>query len=205
MPPLSGWTLWITGFVGKVPALDDVMSFLASDFFVPVAIALVLLALWVGHPDPFRRQQVQRLVMNASVAIGISTLVVRIINLHDYWPRPFSELLSDASIQASAYRAADIIFYHPHDPTFPSNAATVSFAAATGIFLGHRVAGSVMFLLAFLWVFARFYAGIHFAVDLAAGIMIGVVCSVMISKVFMPSTEPLPTWALRAARYVYIA
>jgi undecaprenyl-diphosphatase len=204
MPPLSGWTLWITDFVGEVDALDDVMSFLASDFFIPVAIALVMLALWVGHPDALRRDQLQRAVMNASVAIGVSTLTVRIINLQEFWPRPF-DVVQDLALRDSARHAADIIFYRAHDPSFPSNAATVAFAAATCVWLGHRFAGSVLFLLAFLWTFARFYGGIHFAMDLAVGAMIGVATALMISKLFMPRTEPIPTWALRLARSVYLA
>ncbi|UCG84185.1 MAG: phosphatase PAP2 family protein [Dehalococcoidia bacterium] len=203
MPPLAGWTLWITGFVGKAPALDSIMRFLANDFMIPVAIALVMLVLWLGHPDQHRREQLQRVVMNASVAIGISTLVVRILNVYDFWPRPF--LVENDAIRESATRAAETVFYLPHDPTFPSNAATISFAAATGIFLGHRSAACVMYGLAFLWVFARFYAGIHFFIDIAGGIMIGIITSLMISKVFMPRTEPVPTLALKLARYLYIA
>jgi len=203
MPPLSGWTLWITGFVGKVDALDDAMSLLCSDFFIPVGICLVMLVLWVGHPDPARREHLQKTVMNASVAIGISTLVVRIINVHEFWPRPF--LVEDEAISMSARAAAETVFYLPHDPTFPSNAATIAFAAATGIWLGNRKAGMVLYVFAFLWVFARFYAGIHFAVDLAAGAMIGITTAWMISKVFMPRTEPLPTLALKAGRFLYIA
>ena len=109
MPPLAGWTLWITGFVGKVHALDAFMSFLANDFFIPVAIALMMLGLWVGHPDALRRDKLQRAVMNASVGIGVSTLVVRIINEHAFWPRPF--LLEGTVIGESAHRAAEIVFY----------------------------------------------------------------------------------------------
>ena len=195
--------MWITGFVGKVDALDDVMSMLSSDFFIPVGICLVMLGLWVGHPDPVRREHLQKTVMNASVAIGISTLVVRIINIHDFWPRPF--LVEDEAVRMSARAAAETVFYLPHDPSFPSNAATIAFAAATGIWLGNRRAGTVLFVLAFLWVFARFYAGIHFAVDLAAGAMTGITTAWMISKVFMPRTEPIPTLALKAARFLYIA
>ena len=203
MPPLSGWTLWITGFVGKVPALDSAMSLFASDFFIPVTIALVMLLLWVGHPNPEKRASLQKTIMNASVAIGISTLTVRVVNMHDFWPRPF--LVDDPVISAAAWRAADIVFYHPHDPTFPSNGATIAFAAATGVFLGHRKAGTVLYVLATLWVFARFYAGLHFAFDLLGGVMIGVATGLMISKVFMPRTEPLPTLALKAGRFLYIA
>ena len=203
MPLLSGWTLWITGFVGKAPGLDAIMSFLANDFFVPVAIALIMLGLWIGYSDPVRRELSQKSIMNASVAIGISTLVVRIINIHDFWPRPF--LVDDPVLRESARNAAQTVFYLPHDPTFPSNAATISFAAATAIWLFNRKAGAILYLLAFLWVFARFYAGIHFAIDLAGGVIIGVVTSLMISKLFMPSTGPIPSWALKVARFLYIA
>ena len=59
MPPLAGWTLWITGFVGKVSALDQLMSLLVSDFFIPVAVCLVLLGLWIFHHDPNRREYFQ--------------------------------------------------------------------------------------------------------------------------------------------------
>ena len=203
MPPLEGWTLWITGLVGKSPAFDSVMSLLASDFFVPVMIALIMLGLWLIHSDRAKREHMQRTIMNASTAIGISTLVVRIINMHDFWPRPY--LVADTEIRESATRAAETIFYLPHDPSFPSNAATISFAAATGIWLGNRKAGIVLYLLAFAWVFARFYAGLHFFIDLAGGAMIGIITSIMISKVFMPRTEPIPSIALKVARYIYIA
>jgi undecaprenyl-diphosphatase len=203
MPPLSGWTIWITGFVGRAPALDHVMRLLVSDFFTPVAMCLIMLALWVGHPDRARREHLQRAVMNASVGIGISTLIVRIINVHHFWPRPF--LVDDIAVRESAAHAAQAIFYLPPDPTFPSNAAAISFAAATGVWLGNRTAGAIIYVLAFLWVFARFYAGIHFFVDIAAGAMVGVLTTLLIAKVFMPRTEPAPSLFLRLARMLYIA
>ena len=203
MPPLAGWTLWITGFVGKVPVLDGAMSLFASDFFIPVSMSLVMLGLWIGHPNPARRQEMQRLVINASVALGISTLVVRILNMWDFWPRPFQ--VADPVLSETAERAALTVFYLPHDPTFPSNAATIAFAAATAVFLGHRKAGALLYFMAFLWVFARFYAGIHFFIDLAGGAIIGVITSLLISRLFMPRTEPLPSLALKLARYLYVA
>jgi len=204
MPPLAGWTLWITGFVGKAHALDHVMSLLVSDFFIPVVICLIMLGLWLGHPDRFKRERLQRTVMNAAVAIGISTLFVKLINnLYDPWPRPF--WVDDPVIRESARRAALTIFYLSHDPTFPSNATTVSFAAATGVSLGNRKAGAILFVLATLWAFARFYAGIHFFVDILAGVALGVLTALFISKIFMPRVEPFPTWALKLWRFLYIA
>ena len=204
MPPLAGWTLWITGFVGKAPAFDQVMSLLVSDFFIPVTICFIMLGLWIGHTDRAKREKLQRTIMNAAVAIGISTLVVNIINnFYNPWPRPF--LVDNLIIRDSAKHAAQTVFYLPHDPTFPSNAATIAFAAATGVWLGNRKAGIVLYVLATIWVFARFYAGIHFFVDILGGVAVGVLTALFISKVFMPRTEPFPTWALKLWRFLYIA
>lgn len=198
MPPLAGWTLWITGFVDKVPALDQVVRLLVNDFFIPVSICLVMLGLWLGSPDRARREHLQRTIMNAAVGIGISSLIVHLINFHHFWPRPY-ELLD------SATQAMNTLLYASRDPTFPSNAATISFAAVTGVWLGNRKAGAVLYVLAFMWSFARFYAGIHFFVDIVSGAVIGIITSYVIFKYFMPRTEPLPTLMLKLARFLYIA
>jgi undecaprenyl-diphosphatase len=203
MPPLSGWTIWITGFVGKVPTLDQVMSLFASDFFTPVTICLIMLGLWLGYPDRFERERMQRTVMNTAVAIGISTLGVHIVNAFwNPWPRPF--LVDDPVIRESARNAAQTVFYFAHDPSFPSNATTIAFAAATGIWLGNRKAGIIVYVLATLWAFARFYAGIHFFVDILAGAVLGILTALFICKVFMPRVEPFPTWVMKLWRFLYL-
>ena len=204
MPPLAGWTLWITGFVGKAPALDHVMRLLVNDFFIPLTICLIMLGLWLGQSDRIKRDRLQRTIMNASVAIGISTLVVQMINnFGNPWPRPF--LVDDFVIRESARYAAQTIFYFPTDPSFPSNGATIAFAAATGVWLGNRKAGAVLYVLATLWAVARFYAGIHFFIDVAGGAVIGILTALFISKVFMPRIEPLPTWTMKLCRFLYLA
>jgi undecaprenyl-diphosphatase len=204
MPPLAGWTLWITGFVGKAPALDHVMRLLVNDFFIPLTICLIMLGLWLGQSDRIKRDRLQRTIMNASVAIGISTLVVQMINnFGNPWPRPF--LVDDFVIRESARYAAQTIFYFPTDPSFPSNGATIAFAAATGVWLGNRKAGAVLYVLAALWAVARFYAGIHFFIDVAGGAVIGILTALFISKVFMPRIEPLPTWTMKLCRFLYLA
>jgi len=203
-PPLSGWTIWITGFVGKAPALDEFMSFLASDFFIPVLICLIMLTLWLSQSDRFKREKIQRAVMNTAVAIGISTLGVHIVNTFwDPWPRPF--LVDDPAIQESARHAAQTVFYFAHDPSFPSNATTIAFAAATGIFLGNRKVGILVYVLATCWAMARLYAGIHFFVDILAGVALGVLIALFICKVFMPRMEPFPSWAMNLFRFLYLA
>ena len=204
MPPLAGWTLWITGFMGKAPALDHVMRLLTNDFFIPLTICLIMLSLWLGQSNRIKRDRLQRTIMNASVAIGISALVVKMINnFWNPWPRPF--LVDDFVIRESARYAAQTIFYFPTDPSFPSNGATIAFAAATGVWLGNRKAGAVLYVLATLWAVARFYAGIHFFVDVAGGAVVGILTALFISKVFMPRIEPLPTWTMKLCRFLYLA
>ena len=204
MPPLAGWTLTVTGFVGKSPALDHVMHLLVNDFFIPLVICLIMLLLWLGQSDRLKRDRTQKTVMYASVSIGISAAVVKIINAWtNPWPRPF--LVDDSVIRESARRAAESIFYFPHDPTFPSNGATIAFAAAMGIWLGNRAAGALIFFLATLWAVARFYAGVHFFIDVAGGALIGILTALFICKVFMPRIEPWPTWVMNLCRLLYLA
>lgn len=203
-PPLSGWTIWITSFVGKAPILDKIMRLFVNDFFVLVVICLIMLALWLWFSDPLRREKTQRTVMNTAVAMGISTLGVHIVNAFwNPWPRPF--LSWDPAIRESARHAVQAIFYFAHDPSFPSNATTVAFAAATGVFLGSRKIGMLLYMLAMLWAFARFYAGVHFFVDILAGAALGILIALFICKVFMPRVEPFPTWALNLWRFLYLA
>lgn len=198
MPLGSQMSEWVTQFVGSIPALDDFMRLMVNDFFIPVTACLILLGLWVGHPNPTRREHLQRTVINTSVAVGTCSLALYLINIHDFWPRPY-ELLE------SARQAMQTLHYPSGDPSFPSNVATVSFAAATGVWLGHRKVGIVLYVLASIWALSRFYAGMHFFVDIAGGAAIGVLTGFIIAKVLMPRTEPIPTLALRLARFLYIA
>lgn len=198
MPPGSQMSEWVTQFVGSIPALDDFMRLMVNDFFIPVTACLILLGLWAGHPNPTRREHLQRTIINTSIAVGTCSLALYLINIHDFWPRPY-ELLE------SARQAMQTLHYPSGDPSFPSNVATISFAAATGVWLGHRKAGIVLYVLASIWALSRFYAGMHFFVDIAGGAAIGVLTGFIISKVLMPRTEPIPTLALRLARFLYIA
>lgn len=198
MPPGGQMSEWVTQFVGSVPAFDDFIRLMGNDFFIPVTIGLIMLGLWAGHPDPTRREHLQRTIINASIAIGISSLVLHLINLYDFWPRPY-ELLD------SANQAMQTLHYPSTDPSFPSNVATISFAAATGVWLGHHKAGIVLYVLASIWALSRFYAGMHFSVDIAGGAALGVLTSLITTKVLMPRSEPIPTLALRLARFLYIA
>ncbi len=52
-------SMWITGLAGNSAVFDKLMSLLASNFFVPVTMSMVLLFLWFGPRDTFSRSKNQ--------------------------------------------------------------------------------------------------------------------------------------------------
>ena len=167
--PDAQLSIWITGLAGRIPFVDHLMTLLASDFFVPVCLSLTLLGFWFGTQDPAQRRRNQWGVMGASFALGIANLIVWLLNhplSFDPWPRPFE-------VHESARQAVGLVFYMPHDPSFPSNGAAAFFAAAVGMWLRNPKASIPLFTLAILWSFARVYAGVHYPLDILGGAAIG--------------------------------
>lgn len=199
--PDASVTVWLTGLVGRVPAFDWLMSVFVSDFFLPVLSFLFLIALWFGTRTASRRERNQRTVLCAATGAGFATLAVWVLNhaFHlDPWVRPFIA-------HESARHAAETLFYFPHDPSFPSNAAAVSFALAAGMWFTNRKAGAVLFVLALLWSFARVYCGVHYPLDIVGGAAIGIVISYIIYKFFWPAIEPLLALVFRFMKRIYLS
>ena len=204
-PPDHKLSEWITGLVDKSHIFDDVMTLLASDFFIPVSISLFLLYVWFGTRDPVLRVKNQYGAMCASASLGIACLVLHILNrvIHfDPWPRPF--LADDPGLQENASHAAQTIFYLPHDPSFPANIAAVAFGAAAGMWLYQRKASIPIFIFAVLGCFARVYAGVHYPLDILGGAAIGVVTA-LLSYWLMKTLWWAPTLCFWIARKLYIA
>ncbi|MCL0081894.1 phosphatase PAP2 family protein [Dehalococcoidia bacterium] len=198
--PCAQLSIWITELAGKAPLVDRVMSLLSSDFFVPVSMSLVLLFLWFGTGDATRREQNQWGAICASLSIGIANLAVWLLNhvfKFDPWPRPFG-------VHESARQAVEIVFYMPHDPSFPANISAVTFAAATGMWFYNHKASIPIFILAILWSFARIYAGVHYPLDILGGAVIGVIIA-YVSYRFMLLVRPVPIFLLGLARKLYLA
>jgi undecaprenyl-diphosphatase len=61
-----------------------------------------------------------------------------------------------------------------HWSSFPSDHAAVFFGLATAIWLAHRGAGRLAFLLVIVMNLARIYCGFHYPTDIISGAMIGV-------------------------------
>ena len=177
--------------VGKFAPFDMLMEAFVSDYLVPVAGSLVLLGLWF-YGNGATRPSNQTTTMIAAAAIGGANLVTTILNDLVNRTRPFVD--NDLTL----------LFYEPTDPSFPSNAASVGFALATAVFLRHRVLGAWLYLLAFLWGFARIYAGVHYPTDVLGGAVIGAASALAVAAAFRLLAFA-PRAVLRTLRLVYAA
>jgi len=202
IPPDGPLSCWLTGLAGKFPVLDHTMTLFVCDFFVPVSLSLILLFFWFGTGDRIQRERNQHGAVNASVSLGIANLVVWLLN-HvvelNPWPRPFQ-------VYPSAHLAAQIVFYYPHDPSFPANAAATTFAAAAGMWFYNRRASLPLFLLAFLFSFARVYAGVHYPLDILGGLVIGVFTGYACYRfLLLPQVDVVVSLLFTLGRKLYLA
>ena len=160
--------LFINSFVVKFPVFDDLVKLVVNEYFVPVTLALILLYLWFRPSNVKERSQ--RMVVSASISIGVLSLIIALSNHFFVRVRPFGEL------------STNLLFYKPTDPSFPSNAATVGFALATAIFFANKKIGSAALFLAGFYAFSRVYAGVHYPSDVLAGALLGVAVIYVVSK-----------------------
>lgn len=61
----------------------------------------------------------------------------------------------------------------PSDFSFPSGHTFAGFSASTALYLYHRKAGVLAYLLAITIAFSRLYLYVHFPTDILAGIILG--------------------------------
>jgi undecaprenyl-diphosphatase len=171
---------WINGLAGHVPFIDRLFSGLADDYFMIVAMCLVLVGMWFGTRDPEERNRNQIAVLKAMASLGIASGFVAWANvifvgagkydgtlIHDIFnrPRPFVEF-GESVLHG--------LFYAPHDPSFPSNLAAVVFGLALAVWLMNKRTGTWLLVMAFVACFARVYVGIHYPSDILGGAAFGV-------------------------------
>ena len=177
--------LKINGYVGQVPIIDNTVKLVANEYFIPVTLALLILYLWFAKSPQIKTKR-QSLSL-ALLAVGLVNLMIVLLNQFIVRPRPFDQL------------PTKLLFYKPTDPSFPSNAAAVSFALATAIFLVNRKLGVFALLLAILYSFSRVYAGVHFPGDVVSGAVIGILSTILVSR-FQPMVKFLTNFIERAQK-----
>ncbi len=177
--------LKINGYVGQVPIIDNTVKLVVNEYFIPVSLALLILYLWFAKSLQIKTKRQSLSV--AVLSIGLVNLAIVLLNQVIVRPRPFDQL------------PTKLLFYKPTDPSFPSNAAAVSFALASAIFLVDRKLGVFALLLATLYSFSRVYAGVHFPGDVVTGAVIGIFSTLLVSR-FQPMLKFLTEFIERAQK-----
>lgn len=181
---------FINGLAGRWPAADWLVRGIASDYLVPVVMGLALLGLWFS-PQGVRRAR-QWGAMNAVLATGLVNAAVKATNLVFFRPRPFQD------------GPVNLLFYPPHDSSFPSNITAIAWAVALSLFLHDRRTGLLLAIPALLVAWGRVMAGVHYPSDAVGGIAYGL-ASAYAAHWLLVWLAPLPRFILRVAMRLYLA
>jgi undecaprenyl-diphosphatase len=187
--------LTINGWAGKVPFIDEFFKGISNDYFTFILCCLVLVWLWFSTSDPTRRRTQQKTALTALISVGMASIMMTIINGHFFRERPFNVLPAGS---------VNLLFYKPHDSSFPSNFAAVIFSIAIPVFLKNKTWGSFLLGVAILSSFGRVFMGVHYPLDVLGGAAIGFLgCTVAL--VIVRVLRPLIALVINALQRVYLA
>ena len=183
---------WLNSGVGTLPWLDEAIKVLVSDYFMPVALALLLLGVWFGARTAASRELHQRAVLTAMLGVAFGNLAVQIIGAVTFRDRPYLN------------ESLELLFYQPTDSSFPANPAAVGAAIAAGLWGANRRLGAAVYAITTLWGLSRVYAGVAYPTDVLAGAAIAVGVVMAVTWV-LRRIEPLPTMVIQLAQRFYLA
>ena len=184
--------VWLNSWVGRFSPLDRIVELTVSDYLVPLTMSLVLLGLWFAGHSNAHRERNQLGVMTAVLSVTIVNLIVELLNLVLYRPRPFEDL------------DVNLLFYMPTDSSFPANPAAFGFALALGVWCWNRNVGCALLAPAVVFSLSRMYAGVFYPLDVIGGAAIGAAAAVL-SGWLTHTFKVVPLQVLRLARAVHLA
>lgn len=152
---------FINNLAGHWSWLDTVARLFLNDYFVPTLLAITLLILWFDGTTHIQRSTNQRAVLVGAFSTALANILLKLINLMYHRPRPFD------------IYETNLLFYQPTDSSLPSNAATLGFSVAAGVWFYRRHWGWALFGLAAVFGLSRIFGGVHYPLDVIAGAALG--------------------------------
>jgi undecaprenyl-diphosphatase len=150
----------LNGFAYRHDGFEDVLRFVALNAQFAFLALLVVLFLVRGK---WRSVNGRHGVVAAGFSALLALAVAHLIG--DLWARPRPYVTHPD--------VAHLFIPRSHDPSFPSDHATASFAIAVALLLRHRKAGVLALSMAAVVSVARVVVGTHYPSDVVAGAAIG--------------------------------
>lgn len=185
----------INGLAGKIPFFDRFFQGISNDYFSLITICLIFVWMWFSTRERLQRERNQRGIIIALISMGIANALVLISNAFYFRIRPFNALPPGT---------VHLLYYKPHDSSFPSDFAATIFGLALPILFTNVKYGVVFVIIAVIGGFGRIYLGIHYPTDILGGIGFAVAGGLIawgISKLF----KPLFDFVMTLLQKVYLA
>lgn len=185
----------INGLAGKIPFFDRFFQGISNDYFSLITICLIFVWMWFGTRESTQRARNQKGIMVALISMGIANALVLISNAFYFRVRPFDALPPGA---------VHLLYYRPHDSSFPSDFTATIFGLALPILFANIKYGVVLIIIAIIGGFGRIYLGIHYPLDVLGGIGFAVV-GCLITWGITKSFKPLFDSILKLLQNIYLA
>ncbi len=155
------------GMAHQSALLDSLVIFLATDFALLVAFALLYFL--YKHED--RKRGIKELL----IVVGSGALAWGIAHVIKYlYPMPRPDVALEGVVSLFA----------PNDlSSFPSGHATFFSALATALYFYHKKLGMFFGVCALLIGLARIISGVHFPIDILAGLILGGVVAFIVNRI----------------------
>ncbi len=155
-------TAFINGFAGRSPTLDAIMVAVTNYGAFVIVAAIAVRWWWTGNADKMRERYIA-ILCGAAVALGLAINQGVLLLVHRV--RPYDAGVTHLIIAPSV------------DPSFPSDHATLAFAAAAALLGAGARRGWVFLIAAAVLSASRIYVGTHYLSDVIGGGLTGAVAA----------------------------
>ena len=172
--------------------LDEPMMILASDYFIPICLASILVFVWFSGKSIKERTSDQMSVITSVICMASASLFVLILNIFLFRDRPFSTL------------EVNLLFYMPTDSSLPANSFASTLAFTLPILKSRKILGYFMLAGSILMGLARIYVGVHYPGDLILAALIASTAFIL-SRFLTDKIKEYFLVSLKVFRKIYLA